>query len=288
MDIVEKLASKFCSENMHKYMDSIEDYTNHTNISEKIFELDKAFMDSNLIEDGTTAIFSIVRPSTDGKKELIVGNIGDSRAVLGQLSKTAVALSEDHKPNATVEQKRIEKAGGFVSLNRVRGNLALSRAIGDRSYKVPTDFHPRDQQVTCDPEYKIIQVDDKDYLFLGCDGIYEGDIFTVDSVIKYISDKLEQTDDLAQITADLLEECLQRGSKDNMSAMIVQFKDGRSYKRDDEYCPGPFHEGPRHQEFQEAYQNFAMNYGKIGLEESKKLYEEKSKSSNNNNETKNE
>jgi len=125
----------------------------------------------------------------------------------------------------------------------------------------------------------------KIFLFLGCDGIYEGDIFTVESVIKYISDKLEQTDDLAQIAADLLEECLQRGSKDNMSAMIIQFKDGRDYNREDEYFPGPYHEGPRHQEFQDAYLNFAQQYGNKSLEESKKIFEDKMKQQSNTNHT---
>jgi len=267
------LASKFCSENMCKYIDSIDDFSDQK-ISDKIFELDKAFMESNLIEDGTTAIFAIATPGlTTGTHIVKVGNIGDSRAVLCK-KQQAIALSEDHKPNAPIEQNRIEKAGGFVSLNRVRGNLALSRAIGDRSYKVPTDFPPKDQQVTCDPEYKSIEVTTDDFLLIGCDGIYEGDIFTVESVIKYVSDKLEKSDDLAQIASDLLEECLERGSKDNMSAMIIQFKDGKDYDKADEFVPGPFHEGPRHHEFQEAYTNFAKHYANLNVEDSRKLYDE--------------
>jgi len=278
------LASKFCSENMYKYVDSVDDFSDQK-ISDKIFELDKAFMDSNLIEDGTTAIFALVTPGLNpGTQVVKVGNIGDSRAVLGK-SKQAIALSEDHKPNAPIEQSRIEKAGGFVSLNRVRGNLALSRAIGDRSYKVPTDFHPKDQQVTCDPEYKTIEVTTDDFLLIGCDGIYEGDIFTVDSVIKYIYDKLEKTDDLAQIAAELLEECLERGSKDNMSAMIIQFKNGKDYDRSDEFVPGPYHEGPRHHEFQEAYTNFAKHYGNMNVEEARKLYDENQKKNSTTNES---
>jgi len=275
------LASKYCSENMYKCIDSLDDLHTEQKLSEKIFELDKNFMESNLIEDGTTAIFAIATPGTvTGTHILKVGNIGDSRAVLCKL-KQAIALSEDHKPNATIEQTRIEKAGGFVSLNRVRGNLALSRAIGDRSYKVPPEFHPKDQQVTCDPEYKTIEVSGDDFLLIGCDGIYEGDIFSVESVIKYVSDKLENSNDLAQIAADLLDECLERGSKDNMSAMIIQFKDGKDYQKVDEFVPGPFHEGPRHHEFQEAYQNFALHYGNMNVEESKKLYDEIQKKNQN-------
>jgi protein phosphatase len=268
------LASKFCSENMFKYIDSIDDFSDQK-ISDKIFELDKTFMESNLIEDGTTAIFALAYPGlTTGTHIVKVGNIGDSRAVLCKAKQGAIALSEDHKPNAPIEQNRIEKAGGFVSLNRVRGNLALSRAIGDRSYKVPTEFHPKDQQVTCDPEYKTIEVTTDDFLLIGCDGIYEGDIFTVESVIKYVADKLEKSDDLAQIAAELLEECLERGSKDNMSAMIIQFKDGKDYDKADEFVPGPYHEGPRHHEFQEAYTNFAKHYGNLNVEDARKLYDE--------------
>ncbi len=66
-----------------------------------------------------------------GKFRLVVGNIGDSRAVLIRKSGECIALTEDHKPNATAEAERIRAAGGFVSSNRVDGQLAMSRAIGD-------------------------------------------------------------------------------------------------------------------------------------------------------------
>jgi len=42
-----------------------------------------------------------------------VANIGDSRAVLCRGGQ-AIPLSEDHKPELTSEQNRIQKAGGFV------------------------------------------------------------------------------------------------------------------------------------------------------------------------------
>jgi len=54
---------------------------------------------------------------------------------------------------------------------------------------------------------------------------------------------METTNDLAQICADLLDECLERGSHDNMSAMIIQFKDGKDYHQEKvEYVPGPYHQ----------------------------------------------
>lgn len=47
----------------------------------------------------------------------------------------AIDLSNDHKPYLEGEKERIEKAGGHVKFNRVNGDLAVSRALGDFAYK---------------------------------------------------------------------------------------------------------------------------------------------------------
>lgn len=74
------------------------------------------------------------------KKEIICANAGDSRTVLGRRAQgvgliEAEPLSFDHKPENLEEKTRIEKAGGFVEMNRVNGNLNLSRSLGDFEYK---------------------------------------------------------------------------------------------------------------------------------------------------------
>jgi protein phosphatase 2C family protein 2/3 len=46
-----------------------------------------------------------------------------------------VVMSEDHKPYNEDEYRRITEAGGYVSYGRVNGMLALSRALGDFTYK---------------------------------------------------------------------------------------------------------------------------------------------------------
>ena len=76
--------------------------------------------------------------------DLYVGNVGDSRCI-GSIGGVAEALSVDHKPGDMLERARIENAGGFVEFNRVNGNLALSRAVGDFAFKNNTTLPPEDQ-----------------------------------------------------------------------------------------------------------------------------------------------
>eukprot|EP00922_Rhytidocystis_sp_ex-Travisia-forbesii_P028181 GHVS01041359.1.p1 GENE.GHVS01041359.1~~GHVS01041359.1.p1 ORF type:complete len:681 (-),score=155.44 GHVS01041359.1:632-2509(-) len=95
---------------------------------------------------GSTATVVLHRPL---QQKLFVAHVGDSRAVLGRLQKPgskkcdAVDLTDDHKPTAEVEKKRIIQSGGQVK--RLEGDipyrvflkgkpypgLAMSRAIGD-------------------------------------------------------------------------------------------------------------------------------------------------------------
>jgi protein phosphatase PTC2/3 len=91
---------------------------------------------------GSTAVTALIRDN-----KLYCANAGDSRAIAckkGQL----ITLSNDHKPNNPEEMERIYNAGGWVEFNRVNGNLALSRALGDFLFKRNDTFPPEQQIVT--------------------------------------------------------------------------------------------------------------------------------------------
>ena len=66
--------------------------------------------------------------------QLIVSNLGDSRAVLFRHRRPLEMLGE-HLPTFEKEQTRIRKAGGSVLFGRVNGVLASSRSLGDYDYK---------------------------------------------------------------------------------------------------------------------------------------------------------
>lgn len=111
-----------------------------------------------------------------------MANSGDSRSVLGCKDQTAFAMSIDHKPDDSIELKRIRAAGGFVAEGRVNGNLNLSRAMGDFEYKGL--LNAGEEKLYCkEPEKAIISVvpDVKTrtltatdrFLLMGCDGIWE-------------------------------------------------------------------------------------------------------------------
>lgn len=89
-------------------------------------------------------------------RDLWVANTGDSRAIMNKAHTYAI-LSRDHKPNATDERARIESNGGFVEnvggfgVWRVQGQLALSRAIGDKHYRPMVIPTPEVRHIRFDP-----------------------------------------------------------------------------------------------------------------------------------------
>lgn len=99
--------------------------------------------------------------------------MGDSRCV-ASIEGIADPLSTDHKPCDPLEKERIISAGGFVELNRVNGNLALSRAVGDFAFKQNMDIDPEDQIVSGCPDVVSRSVSESwEFMVLACDGIWD-------------------------------------------------------------------------------------------------------------------
>ena len=69
-------------------------------------------------------------------RRLFAANVGDSRVVLARKNGSCLELTSDHKPSRPDEAARVRAAGGFILHKRVMGELAITRAFGDKSFKM--------------------------------------------------------------------------------------------------------------------------------------------------------
>ncbi|KAK3002440.1 hypothetical protein RJ639_020346 [Escallonia herrerae] len=183
---------------------------------------------------GSTAVVAVICSS-----HIIVANCGDSRAVLCR-GKEPMALSVDHKPNREDEYARIEAAGGKViqwNGHRVFGVLAMSRSIGDRYLK---------PWIIPDPEVVFIpRAKEDECLILASDGLW--DVMTNEEVCDMARKRIlmwhkkngatlpvergEGIDPAAEAAAECISNrALQKGSKDNITVIVVDLKAQRKFK----------------------------------------------------------
>eukprot|EP00978_Attheya_sp_CCMP212_P000660 scaffold1312_cov54-Attheya_sp.AAC.4 len=165
---------------------------------------------------GTTIVVVLMTPT-----HFICANAGDSRAVLVR-KKSVLPLSFDHKPTDPPEEARIVAAGGKVSIKRVDGDLAVSRGLGDFSFKNRPDLPPDQQKVTCCPEILVEprQCSQDEFIILACDGIW--DVASNESCAKLVHAILDEGEtDIGLVCEEMLDTCLERDSRDNMTVAMV-------------------------------------------------------------------
>mmetsp|Transcript_90826 Transcript_90826/g.161681 ORF Transcript_90826/g.161681 Transcript_90826/m.161681 type:complete len:552 (+) Transcript_90826:52-1707(+) len=244
------------------------------------FRLDREFLDSKTTS-GSTGTFVIVRApkASGGKYHLRVGNIGDSRVLLGHADGkifdgpgTDKGLTTDHKPDHPSERERIERTGGKVEsvmgVSRVNGDLAVSRAFGDSQHKITGGPDPSDHPVSAEPELQEFECGSTDFIMLVCDGISEGK-FPNDEVIKFAAERLRipkdgsSSDiDLAKVAAAVCHQAVKCGSKDNLSCMIVLLGPGEVPGKEDDFLAGPAHDSCLAKNaFRKAYEAMAEHAG---------------------------
>ncbi|XP_060793749.1 protein phosphatase 1K, mitochondrial [Neoarius graeffei] len=166
---------------------------------------------ASLMTVGTTATVALLR---DGI-ELVVGSVGDSRAMLCRKGE-AYTLTSDHTAERTDEKQRILKSGGFITWNsvsqaNVNSRLAMTRSIGD--------FDLKQCGVIAEPEttHVMLQHSHDSFLALTTDGI---NFIMSDQEICDVINQCHDPTEAAQIIAEL---ALQYGSDDNSTVIVVPF-----------------------------------------------------------------
>lgn len=182
-------------------------------LDEKMREMPE--MVSGEDRSGTTAVCALFTP-----QKIYFGNCGDSRGMLVRNSKVQFT-TQDHKPVNPAERERIQNAGGTVMIQRVNGSLAVSRALGDYEYKQVEGKGPCEQLVSPEPEVSIIDRDleGDQFLVLACDGIW--DVMSNEELADFIHSRLRLTNDLTQVCNQVVDTCLYKGSRDNMSIILM-------------------------------------------------------------------
>jgi len=162
-----------------------------------------------VLEDaGTTAVVALIT-----EKVIIFGNLGDSRAILC-CGGRSVMVTRDHKPSDKTETDRIKDAGGFVTEGRVNGVLATSRSLGDFDLKTAVSPYPELQHVMQDGSRDM-------FLVLATDGVW--DVMDNDDVCQFVEQMLYfKEEEVEKVAGKVLDNCLERGSEDNMAVVIVK------------------------------------------------------------------
>lgn len=107
-------------------------------------------------------------------------------------------------------------------IQRVNGSLAVSRALGDFEYKNVASKGQCEQLVSPEPEVFVEErAADDEFLVLACDGVW--DVMSNDELCNFVRNRMETTSDLDYICNLVVDTCLYKGSRDNMSVVIVAF-----------------------------------------------------------------
>ena len=106
------------------------------------------------------------------------------------------------------------------------GKLAVSRAIGDSEFKrtqgrMMSEFSCTGPLVTPDPDVTCtcIKPKEDEFLILACDGLW--DVSSSQEAVDLVLKDLAQGLKASEISQHLVNNALQNGSRDNVTAMVV-------------------------------------------------------------------
>jgi serine/threonine protein phosphatase PrpC len=219
------------------------DFSKDTSVISAFLGCDAEYRKEPLSTDGCTAVYChVYRQPAANKFDLTIMNIGDSRCLLIRPSLVSPGISRDllnapssddqnpglvfettdHKPDALGERSRIEAAGGFVTQDdppRLDGVIAVSRVIGDFTYKDDQSLPVEKQKMIAVPDVTRISAQEGDILVIACDGLFEG----MDSkeLARQVILRMHSNHDLGAVAKDLVLHSLGVESKDNMTLMLV-------------------------------------------------------------------
>ena len=177
---------------------------------------DRQLLQCGAMQVGTTVAVCLCLPGPGGQIELHAANAGDSRIVLIS-DHTAKRLSVDHVATDPIEAERVQGQGGRILRGRVGGVLAVTRAMGDHSLKGSC----AGSGLTADPHCVLHTCGGADrFVILASDGLW--DVLSDEDAHKLVLQHMNLPP--KQIAETLVEHAVARGSRDNISALVVKLR----------------------------------------------------------------
>ena len=161
------------------------------------------FFDSEYI--GTTATLILIKDN-----KIYCANVGDTKAYI-IYDKTYKQISNDHKCTNEDERKRITEIGGKIIKNRVMGQLILTRTLGD--------LYVKQFGVINTPDINIYDINETiNYIIIASDGVW--DVVDLDT----ITNMGKAGKNVGEFCKDIVKLAINKGTKDNVSCIVVSFK----------------------------------------------------------------
>lgn len=161
---------------------------------------------------------------------LICFNLGDSEVILFR-SGSAFPLTELHNFKNPKEIERVKLGGGIVFNNRKLGhpnwnpsviNISVTRAFGDLYFKLPQFTKNKPTGLIANPYSKeTVLLNGDEFLIMASDGLW--DVFNYEEVFQFVNPKLQSGTNLQEIAEQLKVEAASKGSKDNITLILISF-----------------------------------------------------------------
>jgi len=165
--------------------------------------------------DGATGVVGIIC-----NDKLHTSCVGDSELVIS-VDGVAQLRSFKHKPTVPSERQRIQSAGGVVLFDRLGASMAVSRSFGDKIHKHPFNGAPADH-MSAEPHIDTVDIATADFMIVACDGLW--DHFKYQEAVDFVIKRKKKGLNPTEVAAALVSDALERGSNDNITAIVVYLK----------------------------------------------------------------
>jgi serine/threonine protein phosphatase PrpC len=197
----------FASKNLIPSIETLDE----KGVIEAFHKTDFSYCANNSNKGGTTAALAVI-----DHESILAANAGDTKILIVTTNGFEL-LSYDHVASDINERFRIEQAGGYVlshhSANRVCGQIAITRSLGDLKYKPYLIAMPHVQK-------RKLNIQDL-ALVIASDGLFE--TLTPARISEIVREKINSQP--ATIADALTSEAIELGSKDNITVIVAKLRE---------------------------------------------------------------